>query len=60
VRFGQYDGHHVGDIWANFLPGDRVRLMVSDGNSSGWNDLNHRPADDDPYFVQGVLDDEWN
>ncbi|WP_321800302.1 DUF3304 domain-containing protein [Burkholderia sp. BCC1988] len=60
VRFARYDGHQVGDIWAIFLPGDRVRLMVSDGNSSGGNDLNHRPPDNDPYIVQGVRDDEWN
>jgi hypothetical protein len=60
VLFGQYDGHQVGAIWAIFLPGDWVRLMVSDGNSSGWNDLNHQPLDSDPYIVQGVLDDEWN
>jgi hypothetical protein len=60
VRFGRYDGRQVGAIWAVFLPGDRVRLMVSDGNSSGSNDLNHQPPDSDPYIAQGVLDDEWN
>ncbi|MGV2291396.1 DUF3304 domain-containing protein [Trinickia sp. YCB016] len=60
VQIAKYDGHQVGSIWAIFLPGDRVRLMVADGNSSGGNDLNHRPPDNDPYIVQGVRDDEWN
>ena len=60
VRFAKYDGHEAGDIWAIFLPGDRVRLMVGDGNTSGGNDLNHRPSDSDPYIAQGVRDDEWN
>ena len=60
VQIAQYDGRQVGGIWAIFLPGDRVRLMVSDGNSSGGNDLNHRPPDNDAYIVQGVLDDQWN
>jgi hypothetical protein len=60
VQIAKYDGRQVGDIWAIFLPGDRVRLMVADGNSSGGNDLNHRPPDSDSYIVQGVLDDQWN
>ncbi len=60
VQFAKYDGNQSGGIWAIFLPGDRVRLMVSDGNSSGGNDVNHRPPDNDPYVVQGVRDDEWN
>ncbi|MGA7814388.1 DUF3304 domain-containing protein [Caballeronia sp.] len=60
VQIAKYDGHEAGGIWAIFLPGDRVRLMIADGNSSGGNDLNHRPPDSDPYIVQGVLDDQWN
>ncbi|WP_321800304.1 DUF3304 domain-containing protein [Burkholderia sp. BCC1988] len=60
VQIAKYDGHQVGSIWVIFLPGDRVRLMVADGNSAGGNDLNHRPPDNDPYIVQGVRDDEWN
>jgi hypothetical protein len=43
-----------------FLPGDRVRLMITDGNHDGGNNPNNRPADDDPLIVKGVLDDEWN
>ncbi|MGA7814387.1 DUF3304 domain-containing protein, partial [Caballeronia sp.] len=43
VQIAKYDGHQAGGIWAIFLPDDRVRLMIADGNSSGGNDLNHRP-----------------
>ena len=37
----------------------RVRLMVTDGHDGG-NNPNNRPADNDPYIAQGVLDAEWN
>ncbi len=60
VRIPQYDGMQAGGVWAIFLPGDRVRLMITDGNHDGGNNPNNRPADSDPYLVQGVLDDEWN
>ncbi|WP_432262513.1 DUF3304 domain-containing protein [Cupriavidus sp. TMH.W2] len=44
-------------FWAIFLPGDRVKVMVADGNANGHNDLNVRPADDDPFIVEGVRDE---
>jgi len=44
-------------FWAIFLPGDRVKVMVGDGNANGHNDLNVRPDDDDPFLVQGIRDD---
>ena len=44
-------------FWAVFLPGDRVKVMVADGNANGHNDLNVRPADDDPFIVRGVRDE---
>ncbi|WP_153018156.1 DUF3304 domain-containing protein [Cupriavidus necator] len=44
-------------FWAIFLPGDRVKVMVADGNANGHNDLNVRPADDDPSIVKGVRDE---
>ncbi len=44
-------------FWAIFLPGDRVKVMVADGNANGHNDLNVRPADDDPFIVKGVRDE---
>jgi hypothetical protein len=60
VRIAQYDGKQAGGIWTIFLPGDRVRIMITDGNHDGGNNPNNRPADNDPYLVQGVLDDEWD
>ncbi|WP_432262515.1 DUF3304 domain-containing protein [Cupriavidus sp. TMH.W2] len=44
-------------FWPIFLPGDRVKVMVADGNANGHNDLNVRPADDDPFIVEGVRDE---
>ncbi|WP_321964443.1 DUF3304 domain-containing protein [Paraburkholderia sp. J7] len=60
VRIAQYDGSKSGGVWGIFLPGDRVRIMITDGNHDGGNNANNRPPDDDPYVAQGVLDDEWN
>jgi hypothetical protein len=60
VRIAQYDGQQAGAIWGIFLPGDRVRIMVTDGNHDGGNNPNNRPEDNDPYIAQGVLDDERN
>ncbi len=60
VRIAQYNGANAGGIWSIFLPGDRVRIMVTDGNRDGGNNPNNRPADNDPYIAQGVIDEEWN
>ncbi len=47
-------------IWVIFLPGDRVKVMVMDGNANGNNKVMARPADDDPYVAVGEVDDEAN
>ena len=60
VQIPQYDGSRSGGVWAIFLPGDRVKIMVADGNASGHNSVAVRPADDDPYVAQGSPDEEWN
>jgi len=60
VRIAQYNGKNAGGVWGIFLPRDRVRIMIVDGNHDGGNNANNRPPDDDPYIAQGVLDDEWN
>ncbi|WP_241288661.1 DUF3304 domain-containing protein [Burkholderia stabilis] len=60
VRIPQYDGSRSGGVWAIFLPGDRVKLMVADGNANGQNSVAVRPADDDPDVEQGVPDKKWN
>ncbi len=60
VQIPQYDGSRSGGVWAIFLPGDRVKLMVADGNANGHNSVMVRPTDDDPYVIKGELDDEWD
>ena len=60
VRIAPYSSGNTGDAWAVFLPGDRVRIMLTDGNHDGGNNPNNRPADNDPYIARGVLDEEWN
>ncbi|CAJ93320.1 DUF3304 domain-containing protein [Cupriavidus necator] len=47
-------------MWVIFLPGDRVKVMVMDGNANGYNRVRARPADDDPYVAVGRVDDEAN
>lgn len=59
VRIAQYGDTNY-RTWAIFLPGDRVRLMITDGNHDGGNNPNNRPPDDDPLIAHGALDDEWN
>lgn len=60
VRIAHYDTNKTAGAWLIFLPDDRVRLMVVDGNHDGGNNPNNRPADDDPLIVKGSLDEEWN
>ena len=60
VRIAPYDGANANEAWGIFLPGDRVRVMITDGNLDGGNNPNNRPASNDPYIAQGVLDEEWN
>lgn len=59
VRIPKY-GKVMGGLWAVFLPGDRVRIMVADGQKGDLNDPGIRPLDSDPYIAQGVVDQEWN
>ncbi|CAN0619050.1 conserved exported protein of unknown function [Burkholderia multivorans] len=60
VRIAPYNGANANEAWSIFLPGDRVRVMITDGNRDGGNNPNNRPADTDPYIAQGVIDEEWN
>ncbi len=53
-------GPRSGDMFVIFLPGDRIKVMVQDGNANGHNSLAVRPADDDPYVAVGKVDDEAN
>ncbi|MFA8360005.1 DUF3304 domain-containing protein [Burkholderia ubonensis] len=52
VRIPKY-GRVMGGLWAVFLPGDRVRIMVADGQKGDANDPGIRPSDNDPYIAQG-------
>jgi len=45
-------------MWVIFLPNDRVKVMVKDGNANGHNRVWVRPADDDPYVGVGTVDEE--
>ena len=45
-------------MWVIFLPGDRVKVMVKDGNANGHTLVRARPADDDPYVGTGAVDEE--
>jgi hypothetical protein len=47
-------GPRHGNFWVVFLEGDRIRVKVADGTPI------ELPAKDDPYVVQGVLDEEAN
>ncbi|MGO4813701.1 DUF3304 domain-containing protein [Cupriavidus sp. 2MCAB6] len=49
-------GELSGSMWAIFLPGDRVKVMVSDSTNGRRADI--RPGDDDPFIAHGVLDEE--
>lgn len=59
VRIPKYRGN-MGGLWAVFLPGDRVRIMVADGQKGGANDPGLRPENSDRYIAQGIADQEWN
>ncbi|WP_245163655.1 DUF3304 domain-containing protein [Burkholderia latens] len=59
VRVPKY-GRVMGGLWAVFLPGDRVRIMVADGQKGDANDPGIRPPDNDPYIAHGAVDEEWN
>ena len=51
-------GQRAGALFAIFLPGDRVKLMVQDGNANGHNSLEVKPTDGDPYVAAGTVDEE--
>ncbi|WP_230939429.1 DUF3304 domain-containing protein [Burkholderia diffusa] len=60
VRIPQYDSNQTFGVWAIFLPGDRVKIMVADGNANGHNSVAARPTNEDPDVAQGKPDEEWN
>ncbi|WP_081054983.1 DUF3304 domain-containing protein [Burkholderia diffusa] len=59
VRIEPYTTRTAG-VWAIFLPGDRVKIVVGNPNARDLARGAGPPAADDPYVVQGGPDDEWN
>ncbi|VBB14432.1 DUF3304 domain-containing protein [Burkholderia stabilis] len=60
VRIEPYITGQTSGVWAIFLPGDRVKLVVGNPNARDLARDAGPPIATDPYVVQGVLDDEWN
>jgi len=59
ARIPEYARETAG-MWAIFLPDNRVKVIVRDGNPNGKHNVWLRPSDDDPYVAQGVIDEEAN
>ncbi|HDV6318458.1 TPA: DUF3304 domain-containing protein [Burkholderia multivorans] len=60
VRIEPYITGQTSGVWAIFLPGDRVKLVVGNPNARDLAPNAGPPAASDPYVVQGTLDEEWN
>ncbi|WP_233236728.1 DUF3304 domain-containing protein [Bordetella sp. LUAb4] len=48
-------GTHTYGFWVHFLPDDRIRVQIQDDPA-----MPVKPADDDPYIVQGVVEQKVN
>nr|WP_167359258.1 DUF3304 domain-containing protein [Burkholderia diffusa] len=59
VRIEPYTRPTAG-VWAIFLPGDRVKIVVGNPNARELSYGAGPPAANDPYVVQGATDEEWN
>ncbi len=60
VRIEPYLTGQTAGVWAIFLPGDRVKVVVGNPNASDLAPNAGPPAASDPYVVQGAPDEEWN
>ncbi|MCA8482233.1 DUF3304 domain-containing protein [Burkholderia multivorans] len=60
VRIEPYITGQTAGVWAIFLPGDRVKVVVGNPNASDLAPNAGPPAASDPYVVQGAPDEEWN
>ncbi|WP_256946794.1 MULTISPECIES: DUF3304 domain-containing protein [Burkholderia] len=47
-------------VWAIFLPGDRVKIVIGNPNARDLARDAGPPSASDPYVVQGAADEEWN
>ena len=60
VQIEPYVTGQTAGVWAIFLPGDRVKIVVGNPNARDLARDAGPPAATDPYVVQGVPDEEWN
>lgn len=60
ARIEPYLAHQTAGVWAIFLPGDRVKIVVGNPNANDLAPGAGPPASADPYVAQGVVDEEWN
>ncbi|PRF77583.1 hypothetical protein C6Q09_00535 [Burkholderia multivorans] len=60
VRIEPYLTDQTAGVWAIFLPGDRVKIVVRNPNASDLAPNAGPPAASDPYVSQGAPDEEWN
>ena len=51
-------GNRTFGMWALFLPGDRVKIVIRDGKDDGPSSIVVKPSDDDPYVAVGTVDAE--
>jgi hypothetical protein len=60
VRVERYIAHQTAGVWAIFLPGDRVKVIIGNPDAYDLAPGAGPPASTDPYVSQGTLDDQWN
>ena len=60
VRIEPYIAGQTAGVWAIFLPGDRVKIVVGNPSADDLAPNAGPPAASDPYVVQGAPDEEWN
>ncbi|WP_256946742.1 MULTISPECIES: DUF3304 domain-containing protein [Burkholderia] len=60
VRIEPYITGQTAGVWAIFLPGDRVKIVVGNPSAHDLAPDAGPPSATDPYVAQGALDEEWN
>jgi len=60
VQIEPYVTGQTAGVWAIFLPGDRVKIVVGNPNARDLARDAGPPAATDPYVAQGAPDEEWN
>ncbi|CAG9242624.1 conserved hypothetical protein [Burkholderia diffusa] len=60
VQIEPYPTGYTSGVWAIFLPGDRVKIVVGNPHARDLARNAGPPAVTDPYLAQGKADEEWN